>query len=166
MSLHIQTPRLSLRPFAMGDAEELFACITPGMTRFMSWDPPAWEDYVARCEALVGDGGRTEVQFVVRRTDTTECLGVTAVERPAADLPELGVWLKAAAHGQGYGFEAVEATVRWASATLGSKGFVYPVATQNIPSRKIVERLGGAVVATRPGRKYDAVVYRVPPRAT
>lgn len=163
MSLHIETPRLSLRPFAMADAEDVFACITPAMTRFMAWDPPAFEDYRARCESLVRDDGRTEVQFVIRRRDTLDCLGVTAVERPQDELPELGVWMKEVVHGQGYGREAVEATLRWASATWDRAGFVYPVAVENTASRRIAEGLGGVVIAARSGRKYESVVYRIPP---
>lgn len=162
MSLHIQTARLSLRPFAMPDADEVFACITPGMTRFMAWDPPTREAYQTRCEALVRDGGRAETQFVIRRADTGECLGVTAVERPGDELPELGIWMKEAAHGQGYGREAVEATLRWASAQGDRAGFLYPVAVENVASRRIAERLGGEIIGSRAGAKYDAVVYRIP----
>jgi RimJ/RimL family protein N-acetyltransferase len=160
MTLHIETARLSLRRFEMADAEDVFRCITPAVTRFMAWDPPAFEDYRARCETLVRDGGRTEVQFVIRRTG--ECLGVTAVERPQDELPELGIWMKETAHGQGYGREAVEALARWASAAWDRAGFLYPVALENVASRRIAEGLGGEVIANRSGRKYDSVVYRIP----
>ena len=29
-----------LKPFTAHDAEESYACITPTLTRFMSWEPP------------------------------------------------------------------------------------------------------------------------------
>src|SRR3981189_2430487 len=35
----IQSPRLQLSQFQITDAEEVFACITPSITRFMRWDP-------------------------------------------------------------------------------------------------------------------------------
>ena len=52
--------------------------------------------------------------------------------------------------------------MRWASATVDREGFLYPVAVQNTASRRIAERLGGEIIATRSGAKYDSVVYRIP----
>jgi RimJ/RimL family protein N-acetyltransferase len=157
---HIETSRLNLDRFAMSDADEVFDCISPTVTRFMSWDPPSYADFRSRCEALAQ--GDMEFQFVIRRKDTHECLGIAGVERPEEDLPELGVWMKLAAHGQGFGREAVEAIARWASARWGKDGFLYPVAVENLASSQIAEGLGGEVVATRTGPKYDSVVYRIP----
>lgn len=158
--MRLETPRLSLTRFTMADAEEVFACIAPSITRYMSWEPPAREAYMARCATLIDSP--VEIQFVIRLKDTGECLGVTALERPADPLPELGIWMKASAHGRGYGGETIDALVRWASATLDREGFLYPVAVQNTASRRIAERLGGEVIATRSGAKYDSVVYRIP----
>ena len=36
----IRSPRLRLQSFEMADAEEVFACITPEVARFMTWEPP------------------------------------------------------------------------------------------------------------------------------
>lgn len=158
--MQLETPRLSLIRFTMADAEEVFGCITPAVTRYMSWEPPSREAYLARCAALVDSP--TEIQFVIRLRDTSECLGVTALERPADPLPELGIWMKASAHGRGYGGEAIEGLVRWASAAVDRDGFLYPVAVHNTASRRIAERLRGEIIATRSGAKYDSVVYRIP----
>jgi RimJ/RimL family protein N-acetyltransferase len=160
---HIETVRLNLDRFAIVDAEVLFSCITPAVTRFMAWDPPPYAEFRSRCEAL--SRGEEEIQFVIRRRDTLECLGVAGVERPADELPELGVWLKEAAQGQGYGREAVEAVARWASEYWSKTAFLYPVAVENLASRRIAERLGGEIIATRSGPKYNSVVYRIPARA-
>jgi hypothetical protein len=35
----ISTPRLELRPLTPEDSAEIFAAITPELTRFMAWDP-------------------------------------------------------------------------------------------------------------------------------
>src|SRR5205807_3377603 len=80
--------------------------------------------------------------------------------------PELGIWIKEAAHGRGYGREAIAALLRWAGAHLGVTGFVYPVAEGNGPSRRLAESLGGAIIAMRKLRKptgviLDEVVYRI-----
>ena len=158
--MRLETPRLSLTRFTMADAEEVFECITPSITRYMSWEPPTREAYMARCMTLIDSP--SETQLVIRVKDTGERLGVTALERPADPLPELGIWMKATAHGCGYGGEAIAVLVRWASATVDREGFLYPVAVQNTASRRIAERLGGEIIATRSGAKYDSVVYRIP----
>jgi len=161
MAPHIDTPRLSLERFAMSDADELFQCITPAVTKFMTWDPPSFDDYKSRCEALSRVDERTEAQFVIRRKDTRECLGIAGVERLGDALPELGIWMKETAHRQGYGREAVEAVARWAFRTCNGNGLIYPVAIENIASRRIAEGLKGEVIATRSGPKYDSVVYKI-----
>jgi hypothetical protein len=43
----IQSPRLKLSQFQMMDAQEVFACITPAIAKFMRWEPPSWSEYVA-----------------------------------------------------------------------------------------------------------------------
>lgn len=105
---------------------------------------------------------RTDLSLVVRRADSGECLGVTGLDGIDLPCPEIGIWIKEAAHGQGYGREAVRAVAEWASGTLGKEGFIYPVAVQNIPSRRVAEILGGKVVGGRTNPKYEAVIYRIP----
>ena len=76
--------------------------------------------------------------------------------------PEIGLWLKESAHGQGFGREVVAALVRWGHATLDKGSFIYPVATQNTTSRRIAENLHGEIIGNRANPKYDSVVYRIP----
>jgi RimJ/RimL family protein N-acetyltransferase len=76
--------------------------------------------------------------------------------------PELGLWLKESAQGQGFGREVVAALVEWGHATLGKESFIYPVAVQNIASRRIAEKLHGEIIGNRTNAKYDSVVYRIP----
>jgi hypothetical protein len=42
------------------------------------------------------------------------------------------------------------------------KYFIYPVAEENYPSRKIAESLGGKVVSKSTSRKFDFVKYEIP----
>lgn len=162
MTRYIETPRLGLARFQMSDASDLFQCISLPMTKFMAWDPPSADAYQSRCEALCDTADAVEMQFVIRRKDTGECLGLAGAERLGEPLPELGIWMKPSAHGQGYGREAMRAIVSWASREWQPDGFVYPVATGNTASRKIAEGLNGSVVARKTGSKYNSVVYRIP----
>ena len=76
--------------------------------------------------------------------------------------PELGLWLKESAHGQGFGREVVAALMEWGHGTLGKESFLYPVAVQNTASRRIAEHLHGEIVGKRSNPKYESVVYRIP----
>jgi RimJ/RimL family protein N-acetyltransferase len=100
--------------------------------------------------------------FVIRRRDSKECLGMTAVEECDTESPELGLWIKKSAHGQGFGREVVAAVAGWAHQTLGKKSFIYPVAVQNIASRRIAEGFHGEIIENRTSPKYESVVYKIP----
>src|SRR6201981_2492044 len=158
----IQSSRLQLRQFQMMDAQEIFRCLTPAITRFMPWEPTAWSEYAARCEKRVQAPEPNKFSFVIRRLDSRECLGMASLEDADSVSPELGLWLKESAHGQGFGREVVTALVEWGHATLGKGSFIYPVAIQNTASRRIAENLHGEIIGNRTNSKYDSVVYRIP----
>jgi RimJ/RimL family protein N-acetyltransferase len=158
----IRSRRLQLSPFQMRDAQEVFACITPVIARFMPWEPPSWIEYVTRCEKRVQAPELNRFSFVARRLDNEECLGMASFENADSDWPELGLWLKESAHRQGFGREIVTALVEWGHASLGKRSFIYPVAVQNIASRRIAENLGGEIIGTRTNPKYESVIYRIP----
>jgi len=157
----IETEHLRLTRFAMTDAADVFACITPAITRYLPWEPPSWDEYRARCEMLTAAEDPHNVSFTVRRRDTGECLGMASIERADRETPETGLWLKETAHGRGYGGEIVRAVIGWGGAALGKTGFLYPVAEANTASRRIAERLGGGIAGRRMNAKYEAVVYLI-----
>jgi len=158
----IQSPRLQLSQFQMMDAQEVFGCITPAIAKFMPWEPPSWSEYVTRCEKRVQAPEPNMFSFVIRRLENRECLGMASLEDADSVSPELGLWLKESAHGQGFGREVVATLVDWGHATLGKGSFLYPVAIQNIASRRIAENLHGEILGNRTNPKYDSVVYRIP----
>jgi len=162
----ILSPRLQLRQFQMVDAQEVFGCITPGIAKFMPWEPPSWSEYLTRCEKRVQAPEPNKFSFAIRRLDGGECLGMASLEDADSVSPELGLWLKESAHGQGFGREVVAALVEWGHASLGKRTFTYPVAIQNIASRRIAESLHGEIIGNRTNPKYDSVVYRIPFYAT
>ncbi|MDG4885730.1 GNAT family N-acetyltransferase [Mesorhizobium sp. WSM4887] len=101
----IKSERLSLKLFTPGDAEELYACVTPSITRFMQWEPPrssaafgaVWRSWL---EPIL-DG--SDLHFVVRRSQDGRCLGLVGLHAANTVSPELGIWLKEGAQGQGIG---------------------------------------------------------------
>ena len=62
----ILSPRLQLSQFQMMDAQEVFGCITPGITKFMPWEPPSWREYVTRCEKRIEAPEPNKFYFLIR----------------------------------------------------------------------------------------------------
>lgn len=161
---YLHTRRLELQPLSAADANEVHAAITPTLTRFMAFDPPesaqAFEGIWRGWLRHIDEG--SEYTFVVRERRTGTFIGITAVHDAQTRQPELGIWIAEREQGKGYGREAVTAALRWCVARFSPEAFRYPVAVENLASRRIAEGLGGVVVRTEQVAKYLQVVYRIP----
>ena len=158
-----------MKPTSDQYAESIFQEFTLEITRYMFPKPSdslegvrkGIEKFRAACQK------REEIVFAILNKDTEEFLGCCGIHgRDDGRNPELGLWVKKSGHGNGYGREAIHALVKWARESLEVDSFVYPVAKENIASRKIPESLGGVVfaeklVTTMRGTVLDEVVYRI-----
>lgn len=119
--VHIESERLSIRPFSADDADASFRCITPSLTRFMSWEPPANRDDFDRIWLswlpTIVEG--TDFVFAIRHRDDRNFLGLAGLHRVRTASAELGIWIREDFHQQGFGREAVGLVARWASLALG-----------------------------------------------
>ncbi|HWF91735.1 MAG TPA: GNAT family N-acetyltransferase [Terriglobales bacterium] len=90
--------------------------------------------------------------LVIRRRDGKECLGVTggSVRHGITGTGSVDEEKRARS---GFRTEVVEAVAEWAHKTFGKKSFIYPVAVQNIASRRIAERLQGEIIENRTNPK-------------
>lgn len=169
-SLTIESPRLRLRAISDQYTGDIYRHFTADITRYMF---PAPASEVSQTQAFVAsaleglDRG-DDLHFVICRRDDDEFLGVCGLhgEGPAAE-PELGIWLKKAAHGHRYGREAIAALRTWAREHIDFERLIYPVDRRNIPSRRIAEHLGGVVIDEKKvmslgGLELDEVVYAIP----
>ncbi|VVD87283.1 GNAT family N-acetyltransferase [Pandoraea fibrosis] len=166
--IHIESERLSIRPFSVDDADAAFRCITPSLTRFMSWDPPANREAFDRVwqRWLLTNAEGTDFTFAVRQRTNGNFLGLAGLHEARSLSPELGIWIREDFHTQGFGREAVGLVAMWASTGLGCESFIYPVAEDNHASRRIAESLGGVVVERRETPKFVSVIYRIPKQST
>lgn len=164
--IHIESARLSIRPFSSNDADAAFQCITPSLTRFMAWEPPADRESFDRVWQtwLPAIAAGSDYVFAIRQRDSGAFLGLVGFHHVNDVSPELGVWIREDRHYEGIGREAVRLVVEWACLTLGTQCFTYPVAEENYPSRRIAESLGGTVTGRRETPKYQSVIYQIPPR--
>lgn len=165
----LDAQRISLRPISMEYAEDIFREFTRRITRYMGPKPPERIDEIQDFirSALTGLRSGEELQLVILKRNTGEFLGCCGLHgKGKREHPELGVWVKESAHGNGYGKEAVVALKRWADANLHYDYLTYPVDRRNIPSRRIPEALGGVIFEERQltkqdGTVLDEVVYRI-----
>jgi RimJ/RimL family protein N-acetyltransferase len=100
--------------------------------------------------------------------DDERFLGCVGAHRLPGDDPDLGIWVREDAWGNGYGREAVEGILAWASARTIAPVFGYPVDERNVPSRRIATSLGGYrvgdpwTITTPDGRTLRVILYAIP----
>lgn len=157
----IKAPRLHLQPFSPTDADEAYHCITPSLTRYMAWEPPACPDEFAKIWQtwMQSHANKTEMVFTVREKQNNHFLGLVGLHHLQTSTPELGIWIREDRHGKGFGREAVTYLYIWASANFNCSSFIYPVAEDNYPSRRIAESLGGVVKGNHATPKYRSILY-------
>jgi ribosomal-protein-alanine N-acetyltransferase len=169
LSVLIETSRLVMRPVSRDRAAEISAAFTPEVCRYM-FPQPASEiaetlDFIDRARAKMALGEELAVSVFARADGAL--LGGAGLHDLSSGAPEVGIWVKLSAHGHGFGLEAVEGLISWATQTLGIREIRYPVMIENWPSRRIPERLGGTIVrqfrkANAAGVMRDLVEYVIP----
>ena len=146
----------------------MFETFDTRITRYMYPKPSDTVEEMGRfvSESVEGLVAGTNLQMVIlSRPDEVflGCIGLHAVDRSD---PEMGLWLKEAAHGRGLGREAAGALIAWACAQGRFTCIRYPVDRRNLASRKIPEAHGGVIVRTFSavslgGVELDLVEYRI-----
>lgn len=170
-NVEVGTDRLLLLPISEKYAEEIFRGFTAEVTRYMFPKSPnrieETHEFINR--SLKGMRRGEDLQFTITAKESGEflgCCGLHGHDNPKT--PELGIWLKIAAHGSGLGKESIVALKQWADENLVYDYLTYPVDRDNVPSRKIPEALGGEIFEeshcmSQDGRMLDIVVYRIYP---
>lgn len=169
LNTRIETARLVLTPVSDADVQEIFSEFTPEVTLFMYPRSPQHigetQDFITNTENNMRLG--KELVCTIRRKDTKEFLGEVGLHDIDTLHPELGIWIKKSSHGNKYGREAVTAMKQWGNEHVTYEYVVYPVARENIASRKVAESLGGVVVreyeqTNLSGITWPFVEYHIP----
>lgn len=170
-AFELDTQRLSLRPISMDYAQDIFREFTSRITRYMGPKPPErieeTQDFIRSSLSALQSG--VGLQLVILKRITGEFLGCCGLHGGGGgQRPELGIWVKWSAHGNGYGKEAIVALKQWADTNLSYEYMTYPVDRRNNASRRIPEALGGYVFTegkslAQDGRMLDIVVYKILP---
>ena len=97
----IDSERLRLIPTSHVYSQEIFTEFTPGITTFMFPKPPDVIDETLEFirSAREEMNQQSSLQIVVLSKPTGEFLGCGGIHRIDGETPELGIWIKASAHG-------------------------------------------------------------------
>lgn len=167
----IETERLILKPIALEYAEDIFAEFTDEITTFMF---PSAARKISETYDFINDSIKKiksgeEIVMSIFDKSTGEFFGNGGLHHIDTATPELGIWIKKSAHGKKIGREAVAGLKRWADENLVYEYLTYPVAVDNIASRKIPESLGGKVAREFSDKKQNGedmlqVEYHIYPK--
>lgn len=161
--------RVRLVPISEQYADIIFNEFTDEITVFMVPATPAHidqiHDFIRASTKNMSDN--TELTLAILDKDSEEFLGVCGLHGKAnPDEPVLGIWLKKNAHGKRLGQEAIRLLAEWVRSNLIFNFMIYPCDRDNIPSRKIAEKLHGIIfrkgeVKSMSGRILNEVAYKI-----
>ncbi|MBW4669932.1 MAG: GNAT family N-acetyltransferase [Cyanomargarita calcarea GSE-NOS-MK-12-04C] len=169
LQVKIFSNRLILRTIALEFQEDIFREFTGKITTYMF---PRSPENISDTKLFITESLKNMIQgdeiiLVILEKKSQEFLGCTGIHKLNSDSPEIGIWLKKSAHGNGYGLETVTTLKEWAEENLDYQYLIYPVDIANIPSRRIPERLGGESFreydkTNLSGRVLHLLEYRIP----
>lgn len=147
--LPLRTPRLVLRRFRPDDLEPLLSFHSdPEAVRYVPY-PPRDRDAVAAVleRKVTSTGWRQEgdlLELAVARADDGTLVGdlLLALRSVEHETVEVGYIFAPAHGGQGFATEAVRALLDLAFDRLGARRVTARVDARNLPSRRLLERLG------------------------
>lgn len=168
----IETQHLLLKTISLVYKDDIFKEFTPEVSVYMGPQPTGnIQDVVAFIESSMKTNSEgSNFQIVIVDKATEEFIGCGGLHHIDTKTPELGIWIKISAHGHGYGKEAMQALKKWADENLDYEYILYPVAQENIASRRIPESMGAKVEREYDdtnglGQKLHLLEYRIYPRA-
>ena len=109
LKISMETERLLLVPISLDFDKKIFKEFTSEITIYMFPKPAEkieeTQEFINSALGKIQKG--EELQMVVLKKDTREFLGCAGLHHIDTPTPELGIWIKKSAHGNGYGREAV-----------------------------------------------------------
>jgi RimJ/RimL family protein N-acetyltransferase len=149
MTMVIETARLTLRPSAAADRDDLFALEQdPQMMRYLNGGEPTPLDGIdPGADFLMPRGGEVGI-WVAVETSSRAFTGWFSLQDRGGGEAELGYRVRRTAWGRGYGAEGAAALVGAGFSQLGFMRIVASTMAVNHPSRRVMEKAGLSYVRT------------------
>jgi len=162
----IETSNLFLIPINESYIQDIFNEFTNEITLFMF--PKAAENIEETKQfvssSINGLNQGNNLQLVALKKTNMEFVGCIGLHYFDKKDPELGLWIKKSAHGNGYGLEAITGLILWAKENIEFEYLRYPVDKRNYASRRIPEGNGGIIkkefkTINQSGFELDEIEY-------
>ena len=144
--MELRTSRLTIRPLEEGDwpaLQEIWRDFA--RSPYHVYDRPLPTD-APGAQALARHFAGTGLAFGVRLLESQALAGYVCFHREG-EAYDLGYCFHSTYQGQGYAWESVSALLEYL-ASQGAAVFTAGTALDNLPSRRLLERLGFALVST------------------
>lgn len=168
--LILQTPRLTLRPVEIQDADKLFEILKkfPFITQYLTFDTPQHveEERQFVQQALKNQQEKSGMTWTLWHEENL--IGIIGLDNIVftkmawkLDQAELGYWLDPTYHRQGYMYEAVQAVLRCCFESIQLHKIIAHYVSPNTASEKLLQKLGFSLVGEyrdhfwRNGRWWD-----------
>ncbi|HEY1272973.1 MAG TPA: GNAT family N-acetyltransferase [Terriglobales bacterium] len=165
MKLVISTPRLLLREFVPGDADALAAVISdPETMRYYPapFDRPAVEDWIARNRARYEtDGFGLWAMVLTSKSQFIGDCGLIHQKVDDEDQIEIGYHVRRDQWGHGFATEAAKACRDYGFKRLGANRLISLIRPENLPSRRVAEKIGMTLWKTVLWRGLEHCVYAI-----
>ncbi len=143
----IKTGRLHIRNFVMDDWRSLQDMIVWYMSSpYAAFDhqwPTSDDEIIGVCQGFAS----TDNFLVVQRNEDDRFIGYVSLNPTEdADVFDLGYCFNMPYHGQGYAYESCSALIDFAFHELKAEKIVAGTADNNIPSCKLLQKLGMKIV--------------------
>jgi len=146
-TLQLVSARLVLTPIRATDAQALFA-IQSDRAGMGYWNHPAWTDlkqaYVQILDDLAALDAGTQLKLAIRELVDGPLLGIVVVFAidETSRRAEIGYHLAPSAQGKGYMHEALSRFAAYLFDELRMRRLEAEIDPRNIPSAKVLERIG------------------------
>ncbi len=158
----LETERLLLRGWKESDAEgygELYG--DEDNAKFIGGVMAPWDAWRMVAQRIGQWHLRGFAMFAIEEKASGQFIGHAGPNFPKGwPEPEIGWGLVKRFHGKGYALEAARASLRFAYEALGWNTAMSLIDPDNIPSRKLAERLGATYESTQTVTSFTADVYR------
>jgi RimJ/RimL family protein N-acetyltransferase len=140
----LETERLVVRNFRAHDWETLHEIIVQYESSAMAVYDHQWPTSPDKIEEIAAWFAQGDSFLAVCLKDTHRLIGMVSLNLEKAELPEfnLGYIFGSAYHGKGYATEACRAVLGYAFTQLQAQRVVTGTAAANIPSCRLLARLG------------------------
>lgn len=163
----INTARLIIRPFDNSYLKDYYREFTDEITKYQY--PDGFSDMETADKALSAFAAATErgdMLELVLLTQGGEFLGSIEVFGLREETPEIGLWLKTAAQGAGYGFEALNAIIEYLRAAKKYRYYLYEADVRNTPSIRLAEKFQSEKgryeeITTESGKQLRLQTYHI-----